>query len=52
MQLYECGICGSHHPWEFIGDCRESRIDNPDYRDEILTWEERLQADERDDDGT
>jgi hypothetical protein len=21
--IYECGICGCYHAWEFDGDCRE-----------------------------
>ena len=21
--IYECGICGSFHPWDFDGDCRD-----------------------------
>lgn len=22
--LYECGICGSYHPWTWSGDCRDN----------------------------
>jgi hypothetical protein len=30
--IYECGICGAYHPWNFDGDCRDdqNRIADPD----------------------
>src|SRR5262249_15125108 len=57
MKIYECEICGSYHPWEWVGDCRDdaNRIADPDEyaRDrgiepaqlEGLSMEERLAAD-------
>jgi len=57
MIIYECGICGAYHPWEFDGDCRDddNRWDGPDeyaaYLDmnkddiEVRTMEERVEAD-------
>lgn len=21
--IFECGICGCYHPWDFTGDCRD-----------------------------
>lgn len=55
--IYECGICGSYHPWDWDGDCREdaNRYPGPEEyaeqhglneRDvEVMTWEERLEED-------
>jgi hypothetical protein len=30
--LYECGSCGSYHPWEWNGDCRDdaNRFSSPE----------------------
>lgn len=30
--LFECGICGFYHPWEFCGDCRDdsNRFSSPE----------------------
>jgi len=25
MKIYECGICGGYHPWDWNGDCREDK---------------------------
>ncbi len=55
MIIYECGICGEYHPWEFNGDCRDdaNRI-HPDHIEameyleenlEIRTMDERVAAD-------
>lgn len=55
--IYECGICGGHHPWNWDGDCRDDKnnyADETDYakrtgvpldRVEVRTTEERLEAD-------
>jgi hypothetical protein len=32
--IYECGSCGSYHPWDFKGDCRDDAnrfADSEDY---------------------
>ena len=51
MKYYECGICGSIHPWDFGGDCRDdsNRLSPDQISDwsEVWTWEDRLEADER-----
>lgn len=59
IKLYECGICDHVHRWEFDGDCREDAERYAGYEDyaernnvseddiEVLTWEERLEADGR-----
>jgi hypothetical protein len=56
--LYECGICGSYHPWKFTGDCRDdaNRYGAPeDYaqrhhiaiaRVTVRSMDERVTADE------
>ena len=54
--IYECGICGSYHPWYFSGDCRDdkNRIADPDEYSkqlgvpdvEVRSMEERVAADE------
>ena len=53
-KFYECGICDHIHPWEFDGDCRNDAtrltMDNVGFDDELLTWEDRLEADSRADD--
>ena len=55
--LFECGICGCYHPWEWNGDCRDDdyrtfpdkyaeALGIDEYGDiEIRTWEERVEAD-------
>jgi hypothetical protein len=55
--MYECGICGCYHPWEFSGDCRddENRFGSPEeYAEklginpievEVRGMDERVQAD-------
>lgn len=55
--LYECGICGSLHPWNWSGDCRDDDNRFPDEWDyaerkgvhvfqiEIKEMEERVAAD-------
>jgi epoxyqueuosine reductase QueG len=55
--IYECGICGSWHPWDWDGDCREDANRYANYEDyaerntiseddvEERTWEERCEAD-------
>jgi hypothetical protein len=53
LTFYECGICGSWHPWEWAGDCRQDDARFPaDLLDQFygVTWElrdmeERLAAD-------
>lgn len=57
--LYECGICGSYHPWSFDGDCRDdaNRYGSPEeyarklhrsvYRIEVRSMDDRIAADER-----
>lgn len=57
--LYECGICDCLHPWDFQGDCRDNNnryADAEDYAErhniseydiDVLEWEERLEADQR-----
>ena len=55
--LYECGICGSYHPWDFDGDCRDNanRITSPEeyavklhvsaYDVEVRSMDDRVAAD-------
>jgi hypothetical protein len=55
--LYDCGICGSLHPWSFEGDCRDDSQrfqSEEDYADKfeisvdrivVRSWEERQGAD-------
>jgi hypothetical protein len=54
--LYECGICGAYHPWEWSRDCREdaNRVLPDEYAEfmgvdefdlEIRTMDERVEAD-------
>jgi len=55
--LYECGICGSWHEWDFVGDCRQddARFPSPEeYAEakginvndvEVRSMEDRVQAD-------
>jgi len=55
--LYECGICGCLHPWEFDGDCRDdanrygdsldyaARHGVSDYDIDVLAWDERRKVD-------
>ena len=56
--IYECGICGAYHPWDWTGDCRDDvnrlasleeyaesqgfRLDQIDVR----SMDERIAADE------
>lgn len=49
LKFYECGICGSNHPWDWNGDCRDdaNRIADVPYDAELYTWEDRVEADER-----
>jgi hypothetical protein len=56
--LYECGICGCLHPWDWNGDCREDKNRYNDAEDyalrnnldemdiDVLAWEDRLREDE------
>ena len=56
--IYECGICGAYHPWNWDGDCRDDahRFAGPEeYAQikhlslmsiEIRSMEERIEADE------
>ena len=59
-KLYECGICGMLHPWDWSGDCREDENrygDEQEYAErnglsraeylaiEVFSWEERQEAD-------
>ncbi len=57
MIIYECGICGEHHPWEFKGDCRDddNRVQPDTYANSmgcsendlvIRTMDERVAADD------
>lgn len=53
--LYECGICGSLHPWELDGDCRDNNnryagIDEYAERNGVsersivlMSWEDRCE---------
>lgn len=43
--VYECGICGAMHPWQWSGDCREDKYRYYDvpYTTIVHSWEERLQ---------
>ncbi len=55
--LYECGICGMLHRWNWDGDCREDAeryVDEQDYATrtsylvehiEVRSWDERTVAD-------
>lgn len=56
--LYECGICGCYHPWDWSGDCRDdaNRYGAPeDYAEkhgiedsssiEVRSMDERVEAD-------
>ena len=55
--LYECGICGSCHPWDWLGDCRDdaNRYAGPedyaeqygvtDLRVEVRSMNDRVAAD-------
>lgn len=57
MVLYECGICGEFHPWNWDGDCRDdaNRYGGPDdyakklgvseFDIEVRTMEERVAMD-------
>jgi hypothetical protein len=57
VTLYQCGLCGSLHPWKWDGDCREDRnrySDALDYCErhdakvieiEVRSWAERQAAD-------
>ena len=42
--IYECGICGGCHPWEWDGDCRDDANRYADEQD----YAERNAIDERD----
>ena len=38
LTIFECGICGCYHPWDFTGDCRddENRFADPeDYAEKM-----------------
>ena len=57
--FYECGICSCLHPWDWDGDCRDDANRYLSYSgappapgtrevgpfDEILSWEDRCEAD-------
>lgn len=55
--LYDCGICGGLHPWEWDGDCRDDAnrySDTLDYAERNgvsdydvveVSWEDRQNAD-------
>lgn len=57
MIVYECGICGHYHPWEWSGDCRDddnrfdwhelNMLDLDPTKDpvEVRTMTDRLEAD-------
>jgi hypothetical protein len=57
IRLYDCGICGELHPWEWAGDCREDdnryagedvyaeRHSVPIEQIEVWGWAERVSAD-------
>ncbi len=60
MIVYECGICGGCHPWDWGGDCRDDanrlphdeseiaeRLGVPADELEIRSWEERTESDAR-----
>ncbi len=59
MIIYECGICGSYHPWDWNGDCRVDEYRYADVEDyaertgvsiwdvEVRGMDERVEADER-----
>lgn len=55
--IYECGICGSCHRWEFDGDCREDserfgtsedyakQYNMQDQNVTVMSWQDRQDAD-------
>lgn len=55
--LYDCGICGCLHPWDFAGDCRQDNARYNGYDDYaqrngvseddviVRSWEDRCNAD-------
>ena len=57
--IYECGICGCYHPWDFGDDCRDdrNRYGDPEeyavaheiteYDVEVRSMTERVEADGR-----
>jgi hypothetical protein len=49
MKYYECGICDHIHPWDWYGDCRGDAnrltLDDIPQDAELLSWEERCEAD-------
>jgi len=56
--LYECGICGCYHPWDWNGDCRDDanrifpdtyaeRLGIDEFDIEVRSMDERVEADER-----
>jgi hypothetical protein len=56
MTIYECGICGLYHKWEYRGDCRDNanrfvpdeyaiRLGIDEWELDIRSWEERVEAD-------
>jgi hypothetical protein len=59
--LYECGICGECHHWQFNGDCRDDanrHADEQEYAERnnisasdvtVVSWDERVAADYGDD---
>jgi len=56
-KIYECGICGCYHPWEWDGDCRDdaNRIASPEeyakqlgvdpWAIEVMSMDDRIEAD-------
>ena len=58
-KVYECGICGGYHPWDWNGDCRDNanRFDSPEsfaekygysiHDIEVMSMDERVEADSR-----
>ena len=59
LVIYECGICGSYHPWDWDDDCRDdkNRFASPEeYAEsvniaeediEVRTMAERVEHDQR-----
>ncbi len=54
--IYECGICGHCHPWNWNGDCRDddNRFQDYEYAEhlgiseselDIRSWSDRCKAD-------
>lgn len=59
MVIYECGICGAYHPWDWDGDCREdvNRFGDPEEfaekrgiaidKVEVRSMDDRVEADSK-----